>query len=143
VLAEGTVAKFHVGHLELIEHEEMAAILAHLDRNVRRYVLKVAAWIILVEVAIVNNVNFFKPHRLKHELIDLEWLILLRHLLIHQIQQLQRKCILHIINLLAKVHHLLLILIPLGDGLLTTLLLGSCRLILFELGVLRVGLQEF
>jgi hypothetical protein len=91
-------------------------------------------------VAIVNNVNFFKPHRLKHELIDLYWLILLRHLLIHQIQQLQRKCILNIINLLAKVHHLLLILIPLGDGLLTTLLLGSRRLILFELGVLRVGL---
>ena len=144
VLAEGTMTKFHVRHLKLIQHEEMAAILAHMNWNIRRDVLKIPAWIILIKVAVVDNVDLLKSHRFEHELINLDRFVLLRHLLIHQIQQLQRESILQIVSLLCKVHHLLLILIPLGDRLLSTaFLLGGSRLIFCELGLLGVGLKKF
>lgn len=42
MLAEGTVAKLHVGELVFILDEEAAAVFAHIDRHVRHHILEIS-----------------------------------------------------------------------------------------------------
>lgn len=140
VLAEGAVPALHVGKFILILNEELAAVVAHVDGNVRHDVLEVALGVVLIEVAVIQNVDFLVSERLKHKFIHFDWFVVLASLGVHQVEQSKRESIVVHISMLGEGHDLLLVLVPLADSLLLALVLG---LLLLLVGVGRVLLQEF
>lgn len=85
VFAEGTVTALHVGKFILILDEELAAIVAHVYGDVGHDILEVALRVVLVEVAVIQNVDFFVSESLKHKFVDFNWFVVLRSLGVHQV----------------------------------------------------------
>lgn len=53
MLAEWTMAQFHICEFIFILYKELAAVLAHIDSNVWNYVLEVPLWVIWIEMTVV------------------------------------------------------------------------------------------
>jgi hypothetical protein len=76
VFTKWTMAKLHIRKFIFVLDEELAAILAHLDRHLWDEVFKVAFGILRVQVAVVLDVDFFKPHIAQDVLIYFDRLVL-------------------------------------------------------------------
>jgi hypothetical protein len=100
-------------------HEELATVVTHVHWQARRDILEVPFGVGWIEVRIIQNVDFLEAHCLQHKLIDLNWFVVFGSLVIQQIQQPQSEGIVMLLSLLGEGHDLLLILIPLGNLLLT------------------------
>ena len=77
VLAERTMAAFHVGKFVLILDEEAAAIFAHSYRHIRHHVLEVSFRGILTEVAHILYEHLLESHASHHFLVHVDRLIVL------------------------------------------------------------------
>ena len=76
VLTKRTMAKLHIRKFIFVLDEELAAILAHLDRHLWDKVFEVAFGILRVQMTVVLDVDFFKPHIAKDVLIYFDRLVL-------------------------------------------------------------------
>ena len=61
MFAEWTVTHLHICKFILILSKELTTIFTHINCNIRNNILEVALWIVWVKVAVILNINFFKP----------------------------------------------------------------------------------
>ena len=76
VLAEWATTFLHVGKLVFILEEELAALVADGNCNIRHHVLEVLLWPLWTEHRVVYDENFLKPHALQYSLVHFYWLVL-------------------------------------------------------------------
>jgi len=76
------VATLHVSELVLVLNEEASAVLAHGDRHIWHHVFIVAFGQVWTEVIHFLDEDLLKAHAPHHFLVHLDWLVVVRILLI-------------------------------------------------------------